>query len=43
MTLSVKAKDHYEEQQAVKDYSKSTGDSSATTLGDLLKEQMDNN
>ena len=43
VTLSVKAKDHYEEQQAVKDYSKSTGDSSATTLGDLLKEQMDNN
>jgi len=44
VTLSVKAKDHYEEQQAVKDYSKTPGEaSSGTTLGDLLKEQMDNN
>ncbi len=43
VTLSVKAKDHYEEQQAVKDYTKSSDSSSATTLGDLLKEQMDNN
>ena len=44
VTLSVKAKDHYEEQQAVKDYTKSAGDAgSATTIGDLLKEQMDNN
>jgi small subunit ribosomal protein S1 len=44
VTLSIKAKDHYEEQQAVKDYSKSTADANAaTTLGDLLKEQMDNN
>jgi len=41
VTLSVKAKDHYEEQQAVKDYSKGTADSGATTLGDLLKQQMD--
>ena len=44
VTLSIKAKDHYEEQQAVKDYSKSAADGNAsTTLGDLLKEQMDNN
>jgi len=44
VTLSIKAKDHYEEQQAVKDYSKSATDANAsTTLGDLLKEQMDNN
>jgi small subunit ribosomal protein S1 len=43
VTLSVKAKDHYEEQQAVKEYSKSADDAgSATTLGDLLKQQMDN-
>ena len=44
VTLSVKAKDQYEEQQAIKDYNKTPGDaSSGTTLGDLLKEQMDNN
>jgi len=41
VTLSVKAKDHYEEQQAVKDYSQSSADTGATTLGDLLKQQMD--
>jgi len=42
--LSVKARDAYEEEQAIKDYNKSAGDtgSSATTIGDLIKEQMDN-
>ncbi|MBL4638634.1 MAG: 30S ribosomal protein S1 [Proteobacteria bacterium] len=39
LTLSIKAKDDQEESQALKDYS-NVG-SSATTLGDLLKEQMD--
>ncbi len=37
--LSIKAKDIAEEQAAVKEFSKS--ESSATTLGDLLKEKMD--
>ncbi|HHJ19405.1 MAG TPA: 30S ribosomal protein S1 [Gammaproteobacteria bacterium] len=42
--LSIKAKDEYEEEQSVRDYHKSTSDStaSATTIGDLIKEQMDN-
>ncbi len=42
--LSIKAKDFYEEEQSVKDYNKSTvdGSSSSTTIGDLIKEQMDN-
>ncbi|OUR64177.1 30S ribosomal protein S1 [Methylophaga sp. 42_25_T18] len=39
LTLSIKAKDDQEETQALKDYSNVA--SSATTLGDLLKEQMD--
>lgn len=39
LTLSIKAKDDQEESQALKDYSNVAG--SATTLGDLLKEQMD--
>ncbi len=42
--LSIKAKDEYEEEQSVRDYHKSTVESSAsaTTIGDLIKEQMDN-
>ncbi len=42
--LSIKAKDEYEEEQSVRDYHKTAADStaSATTIGDLIKEQMDN-
>jgi len=41
LTLSIKAKDSQEETDAVKEYS--NVDTGATTLGDLLKEQMDQN
>ena len=41
--LSVRAKDEYDEAEAVKEYSKATAErSTATTLGDLIKEQMEN-
>lgn len=40
LTLSIKAKDDQEESEAVKEYSNVSG-SGNTTLGDLLKEQMD--
>ena len=40
LNLSVKAKDHEDESEAMKDYSKSQ-ETASTTLGDLLKEQMD--
>ena len=41
--LSVKAKDEYEEAKAVKEYSKGATEAAGpTTLGDLIKEQMDN-
>lgn len=43
LSLSIKAKDVYEEQLAVQDYSKAPDSTGATTLGDLLKEQLDNN
>jgi len=39
LTLSIKAKDDQEESEAVKEYSNVSANS--TTLGDLLKEQMD--
>jgi len=39
ITLSIKAKDYAEEQAAIQSYSRET--TSATTLGDLLKQQMD--
>ncbi len=42
INLSIKAKDYDEEAEAMKDYA-STQQSAATTLGDLLKEQMDSN
>ncbi|MES0328045.1 MAG: 30S ribosomal protein S1 [Gammaproteobacteria bacterium] len=42
LNLSVKAKDHEDESEAMKDYSKSQ-ETASTTLGDLLKEQMDAN
>ncbi|MEE4244506.1 MAG: 30S ribosomal protein S1 [Kangiellaceae bacterium] len=41
ISLSIKAKDHAEEQKAIKDFSKEQAEDSApATLGDLLKEQM---
>jgi small subunit ribosomal protein S1 len=40
INLSIKAKDYEEEAEALKDYS-SSQESTGTTLGDLLKEQMD--
>ncbi len=41
INLSIKAKDHAEEQQAIKEFSKEQADDGApATLGDLLKEQM---
>lgn len=39
--LSIKAKDTDEEKGALEDYSRGAGPAT-TTLGDLLKEQMDN-
>jgi small subunit ribosomal protein S1 len=42
INLSIKAKDYDEEAEAMKDYA-SSQKSAATTLGDLLKEQMDSN
>jgi small subunit ribosomal protein S1 len=41
LSLSIKAKEAHEEQQAVQNYKSDAGKpSSGTTLGDLLKEQM---
>jgi small subunit ribosomal protein S1 len=41
--LSIKAKDEHEEAEAVREYSRSASESGgATTLGDLIKEQLDN-
>ena len=40
LTLSIKAKDSQEETEALKEYSNVASDG-ATTLGDLLKAQMD--
>ena len=40
--LSVRAKDSQEEAQALEDYSKAASGNGATTLGDLIKEQMEN-
>ncbi len=42
ISLSIKAKDQQEEVKAVQDYSRSAP-AGTTTLGDLLKEQMDGN
>ncbi|MCC6206710.1 MAG: 30S ribosomal protein S1 [Gammaproteobacteria bacterium] len=40
--LSIKAKDEHEEAEAVREYSRSSSESGgATTLGDLIKEQLD--
>jgi small subunit ribosomal protein S1 len=42
INLSIKAKDSQEEAEAVEDYSRQSESSGSTTLGDLIKEQMDN-
>ena len=42
INLSIKAKDHQEEAEAMEDYSRQSDGQGSTTLGDLLKEQMDN-
>jgi small subunit ribosomal protein S1 len=42
ISLSIKAKDAQEEQEAIRKYSKSGDEGSTTTLGDLLKEKMAN-
>lgn len=42
ISLSIKAKDYDDEAEAMKDYA-SSQQSASTTLGDLLKEQMDSN
>ncbi|MFV8835210.1 MULTISPECIES: 30S ribosomal protein S1 [Aquisalimonas] len=41
ISLSIKAKDVQEEAKAVQDYAKGGAGAGTTTLGDLLKEQMD--
>ncbi|MEM9102579.1 MAG: 30S ribosomal protein S1 [Pseudomonadota bacterium] len=41
ITLSIKAKDAQDEAEAIAEYSRETESSAPTTLGDLLKEQMD--
>ncbi|MEY6433258.1 30S ribosomal protein S1 [Thioalkalicoccus limnaeus] len=41
ISLSIKAKDVEEEQAAIKGYSRDAATGTATTLGDLLKEQME--
>jgi small subunit ribosomal protein S1 len=40
LTLSIKAKDSQDETEALKEYSSAPSNNN-TTLGDLLKEQMD--
>ena len=41
ITLSIKAKNKQEEASAIAEYSKDNEDSATSTLGDLLKEQLD--
>jgi small subunit ribosomal protein S1 len=43
LNLSIKAKDSAEEAEAIQDYSRSQAEVGSTTLGDLLKEQMESN
>lgn len=42
MELSVKAKDAHDEAEAIKQFKKSADEGSGATLGDLLKEKMEN-
>ncbi len=43
ISLSIKAKDNDDEKGVIEDYARSGSASATTTLGDLLKEQMDTN
>ncbi|MDH5444534.1 MAG: 30S ribosomal protein S1 [Gammaproteobacteria bacterium] len=43
ISLSIKAKDNDEEKGVIEDYARSGSATATTTLGDLLKEQMDGN
>jgi small subunit ribosomal protein S1 len=40
LSLSIKAKDYADEAEAMSDYNDSSEEPAGTTLGDLLKEQM---
>ena len=42
INLSIKAKDSAEEAEAIEDYTRNSDQGGTTTLGDLLKEQMEN-
>jgi len=42
IALSIKAKDNEDEAKAIEDYSRSSESNGTATLGDILKEQMDN-
>ena len=42
INLSIKAKDNEDEKSAIDDYNRSSGQAT-TTLGDILKEQMEGN
>ena len=42
INLSIKAKDSQEEAEAMEDYSRQSDSQGSTTLGDLIKEQLDN-
>ncbi len=42
ITLSIKAKDHQEETEALQDYTRSTSTGATTTLGDIFKEKLEN-
>ncbi|RLA37339.1 MAG: 30S ribosomal protein S1 [Gammaproteobacteria bacterium] len=41
ITLSIKAKDHQEESEALHDYTRSTSSTGTTTLGDIFKEKLE--
>jgi small subunit ribosomal protein S1 len=42
ITLSIKAKDSEEEAKVIQEYSRTSSGTGTTSLGDILKEQMDN-
>ena len=42
IALSIKAKDYAEEQEAIKAHKNTEPEAAATTIGDLIKAQMDN-
>ena len=41
ITLSIKAKDHQEESEALQDYTRSSSGGATTTLGDIFKEKLE--